>query len=647
MQIAKNIRGAIVATAIPIFLLPLFLVHLQAEDVVERKPLPKFIRNAVIADRYLGTREVEELLQFERVEAVCLQLLKRPNIPFPARSEALKKLAELRQSDTVAELLPWIEQFNDEQSIEEDDTVLQDLVRLLPFQPRLDLQKHRPAILSLTESTHKRPTREAALASLATADGSTEAVWQLTESSQAHLLDVLSSITQMPTDIPREPLYAKVKPLLQQAPSPDIQAAAIEAVALLNPRSRETFETLNDFVLGGTHVDACVRAISKMDQTAWTADRRLPLAEQLLTHLEGMPLSSRTSQDAKNASELTKTLAGILPSTEEKIIQSRLDQLTVKVIPIKTIEEQMRYDQTVLVLRTGQGVQIVFDNHDIMPHNLVVVDSPAAREEVGIAADRMQNDVDAIEKGYLPDSDQILHASTMLQPGEKQSLFFKAPEQAGIYAYVCTFPGHWSKMYGAIVVVDQVDDYLAANQRLPSADELLGIQTVEWTYERLTENLSSLDQNRSFENGQQMFLKASCFSCHQVANEGGRIGPDLTKISEQYKQPSELLTHIMNPSEKVEQKYATVIVETGDGQILRGVVVDDGPVALMIKEDPLSTCDPIVINKDNIEDVSHSRLSPMPEQLLNTIVEESHVYDLLAYLISGGNPKHPLFQDPQ
>ena len=235
----------------------------------------------------------------------------------------------------------------------------------------------------------------------------------------------------------------------------------------------------------------------------------------------------------------------------------------------------------------------------------------------------------------------------MLQPGEKQSLFFKAPEQAGIYAYVCTFPGHWSKMYGAIVVVDQVDDYLAANQRLPSADELLGIQTVEWTYERLTENLSSLDQNRSFENGQQMFLKASCFSCHQVANEGGRIGPDLTKISEQYKQPSELLTHIMNPSEKVEQKYATVIVETGDGQILRGVVVDDGPVALMIKEDPLSTCDPIVINKDNIEDVSHSRLSPMPEQLLNTIVEESHVYGLLAYLISGGNPKHPLFQDPQ
>ena len=36
MQIAKNIRGAVVATAIPIFLLPLFLVHLQAEDVVER-----------------------------------------------------------------------------------------------------------------------------------------------------------------------------------------------------------------------------------------------------------------------------------------------------------------------------------------------------------------------------------------------------------------------------------------------------------------------------------------------------------------------------------------------------------------------------------------------------------------------------------
>lgn len=643
MQFVQGKTWVIVSLAVAILSATAFFPTSFADDIVKRKPLPKFIRNAVIADRYLGTRDVDELLQFERAEPVCIQFLKRPGVPEFARMEAIEKLAELRKTDPVAELLPWIAEF-DADDTDEGAKVLSDLSLLLPQQSAVHLKAHRSSLEELIKSGQNAPTRQAALAGIMLADGGSEAAWTLVGTSSDLLFDLLKSVPLLAADVPREALFANVKPLMQNAPNRKVGAAAIEAAALLDPRGRETFDILSEFILEGKQSDACVRAICNIPSDQWTDDRRRPLADGLLKHLQKMPLESRTSRDAKNTTKLITSLAGLLPSQDEASIREALDRLSVKVIRIKAVEEQMRYDETVLILRAGQGVELVFENHDIMPHNLVIVDSPEAREEIGIAADRMQNDADAIKKGYLPDSEKILHASKMIQPGETDSLFFTAPENAGTYAFVCTFPGHWSKMYGAIAVVEDVEDFLATNQPLPTADDLLGIRTVEWTYDALAQNLASLDQGRSFENGQRMFLKASCFSCHKVGDEGGRIGPELTKISEQYKTSEEILKHIMLPSEKVEEKYATVIIETGDGELLKGVVVDDNEEALMIKQDPLSTCDPTVVEKDNIEDVTRSKLSPMPEQLLNTIVEQADVYDLLAYLIAGGNPEHPLFE---
>ena len=621
-----------------------FFDRSQADDLIKRKSLPRFIRNPVVADRYLGTRDVNELLEFERVEPVCIQLLKRSEVPEPARIEAIEKLAEIRNTDPVAELLPWIQQFDQDHKTKNPWTTLADLTRLLPRQDRPHLTKHRDALLQLAREAKTPRTSQAALAALVAADQSTKKAWQLTVESKILLLDLLRAVDQFPAEISREPMFQQVRPLLESSPSSEIQSAAIEAAALLDEQGNRTFELLSVFVQQGTHPDACIRAISNISSDQWTPNRRKPLANSLLRHLEKMPLNQRTSSNAQNTRQLLQTISKLLSSTEATNIESELERLAVKTIQIKAIEEQMRYDQPVLVLQTGQGVQVIFENHDIMPHNLVIVDSPAAREEVGISADRMQNDANAIERGYLPESDKILYATGMIQPAETESLFFVAPEQPGTYAFVCTFPGHWSKMYGAIVVVERVHDYMAANPVLPSADELLGIRTVEWTYDKLTQNLSRLSEGRSFENGQRMFLKASCFSCHKIKDEGGRIGPELTKISEQYKTSAEILKHIMQPSEKVEEKYATAVVEIDDGRIVRGVIVEDSADQLLIKQDPLAACDPTIIDKDTIEDVSRSKLSPMPEQLLNTLVEESHVYDLLAYLISGGNADHELFK---
>ncbi len=480
--------------------------------------------------------------------------------------------------------------------------------------------------------------------SLIGADQDVAPAWTLTHDQPSLLLDFVQGLRWLPPDARRADVDQRLRPLLQEAPSVEIREAAIAMIGQLGTQPRETFETLADFVAEDVLPQACVASICNISKEFWTPDRRQPLAAGLLRYIRATPLAERTSPEIKQSLKLVRTLADVMPSDQAAPLLRDLEAVTVREIRIQTLEEQMAYDVTVLIVQAGQGVQIQFHNEDIMPHNLVIVDSPDAREEVGIAADQMQNQPDALAKGYLPPSDHILYATRLLYPQQHETLTFEAPQSPGTYAYLCTFPGHWSKMYGALVVVDDVAAYRAANTPLPRADDLLGIKTVEWTYDQLLAKLPDLNHQRSFENGQKNFLKASCFSCHQVRQQGGRIGPELTGISEKYKTAAEILRHIMTPSEKVEPNYATVIVETSSGQIIRGVLIGESETELTINENPLASCEPQRIPKDEVDQLTRSKLSPMPEKLLNTLIDTNDVLDLLAYLIAGGNPDHELYQ---
>ena len=57
--------------------------------------------------------------------------------------------------------------------------------------------------------------------------------------------------------------------------------------------------------------------------------------------------------------------------------------------------------------------------------------------------------LDSKGRAYVPESNQIIAATKMLEAGEKARLPIEglAP---GEYEYVCTFPGHWSVMNGKL-----------------------------------------------------------------------------------------------------------------------------------------------------------------------------------------------------
>ncbi len=60
-------------------------------------------------------------------------------------------------------------------------------------------------------------------------------------------------------------------------------------------------------------------------------------------------------------------------------------------------------------------------------------------------------------KPYVPDTALVLHATRLLTGGETERLNFTAPAKPGEYVYLCTFPGHWVRMYGVMLVVDNLE----------------------------------------------------------------------------------------------------------------------------------------------------------------------------------------------
>jgi putative heme-binding domain-containing protein len=310
----------------------------------------------------------------------------------------------------------------------------------------------------------------------------------------------------------------------------------------------------------------------------------------------------------------------------------------------------MLYDKERLVVQAGKPVEIIFENNDLMPHNLVLA-QPGALEEIGTQAEATATQPGALERHYVPPSSKVILASRLLQPREVQKLSFTAPQQPGVYPYVCTYPGHWRRMYGALYVVVDLDEYRAdaegylARHPLPAVDEMLKHirPRKEWKYEDLASSVEPMAGGRSFSNGRQIFQAANCVACHKLNGAGFEFGPDLTKIDPKQNKPSEILRDLLDPSFRINDKYYTYLLETQAGQVITGVILEETPETLKVVENPLVKAQPLILKKADLLERKKSMTSLMPKGLLDKLTREE-ILDLIAYVASGGDPKHALFQ---
>jgi putative membrane-bound dehydrogenase-like protein len=189
---------------------------------------------------------------------------------------------------------------------------------------------------------------------------------------------------------------------------------------------------------------------------------------------------------------------------------------------------------------------------------------------------------------------------------------------------------------------------LPENLRLPKA-ELLAL--LESTPEPLRSDVQKFVDSRLSETSNEVALQkrqsqltagdaargreiffgkiTACSGCHTVAGQGGKVGPDLTKIGAIRKQ-RDLLEAIVFPSSSFARGYRTWSIVTDRGRVHSGLITRETTDSLMLRKSDLSE---VRIPRGSIEGMSESTTSVMPNGLDHRLTNQD-LSDLLEYMLS-------------
>ncbi len=430
-----------------------------------------------------------------------------------------------------------------------------------------------------------------------------------------------------------------------------VRRTAMNALVTVRGYERESFDAIKPFALTGRDRVAAMRALQKIPRQDWPVEEAKPLADSVLAFLAAIPEADRRNPSAIEALQFGELLASLLPASDAARVREQLGQLGVQVVRLATLPHRMSYDQERIVVQAGKTVEFIFENPDLMPHNFVIVQR-GALEEIGLLAEANAQKPEFAAADYVPQSNQVLLASRLLAPQDSQTFSFQVPNEPGVYPFVCTYPGHWRRMYGALYVVENRQEYLAdtdaylAAHPLEPVDEMLKFlrPRKEWALEELVASLPLLEEGRSFENARQIFTVANCVGCHKLNGVGNELGPDLSKLELDKYKPADIVRDILEPSWRINEKYESWTVLLDDGKIVTGMLLKEDDQSLTLIENPLAKTPPVTLAKSAIEERKKSLTSIMPKGLLDRLRREE-ILDLLAYVISRGNAKSPLFGD--
>jgi putative heme-binding domain-containing protein len=153
---------------------------------------------------------------------------------------------------------------------------------------------------------------------------------------------------------------------------------------------------------------------------------------------------------------------------------------------------------------------------------------------------------------------------------------------------------------------------------------------------------AGLQQQRNYERGRQLYSVVACSACHRFVNEGGSVGPELTGVGGRFS-VHDLLESIVEPSKIISDQYAAVIIRRKDGDVISGRVGNLAGANINVIEDMFDPGNMTNVKRSDIESIEPSKVSMMPEGLLNSL-HEDEIDDLVAFLFSRGNPLHAMYQ---
>jgi putative membrane-bound dehydrogenase-like protein len=133
------------------------------------------------------------------------------------------------------------------------------------------------------------------------------------------------------------------------------------------------------------------------------------------------------------------------------------------------------------------------------------------------------------------------------------------------------------------------------------------------------------------ERGREVFFgsKVACGSCHSIGNDGGRVGPDLTKIGA-VRSGRDILESILLPSASFAQGYDNYRITTKDAEEISGIIAQQSPDAVVLRA---ASGAEVQVPRSGIQEIRRSTISVMPEGLEQGMTQDEF-RNLLAFLQS-------------
>ena len=577
----------------------------------------------------------ERLLLVERhttdpkYRPVYMAILTRGGMSRQFRQEALKSLTQLNSSDPTTQLLAGLNRLGKKDDRQQQRTSRQ-LATLLMDRPAEELADKVKALRAATQSPNPRLRAVGYAALIAAGQGA--AAHQTATARPATTIDWLSGIPLLPHQVQRRSQRPAITRLLAPTHPPAVRRAAIGTLSSVPPLAAETFHLLAPFVDDPVFRSDAVRTLLQVPAAHCPPPLAADLLNSLFQHAVSTPVEDRTSDVFLEAMQFADRLLTRLPPPAARSMRQQLREISVRVVLIHTVEEEMRYDVSYFAVEAGRPVQIVLDNQDLMPHNLVITANGALKEVAQLGL--IQGPVPGFQgKPYVPQSPKVLFATGMVGSQQRQRLTFDAPSQPGEYPFVCTFPRHWMRMYGVMVVVEDLDNWLANPQkpRDPVGNNRPFVKS--WKMSDFEKDLTGPRPPATPRIGKRLLQDATCIQCHKANGQGGAVGPDLAGVFERWKGDRlGILREILEPSHRVDAKYAMHVIVTNEGKVMTGILTESGKQTVSLLVDPEAP-DPTVIAREDIDEIVKTSRSMMPKALLDRFTRQE-ILELLSYLES-------------
>jgi hypothetical protein len=413
----------------------------RLEPEVSRMLLPQ---NPAVLGWILDRLSNAELADVPGAELVWTAQVDRPAMDGTVREKALLSLAAVHRGTRASELAAAIERL--EAAGDGARAVSDALMQLLLKSPVAELRRSAASVAKLAERVKRPLLRKSAHAAWILSAESPVQLWATLAGDAERGVEVLEALPRVADAGVRAAFQTVLAAELQSETRPS--GRVLEAAALALPwtgdrEARVNFELLCLQILRGRVQAEATQALAQLPVSAWKGwevQKLSAVVASLSRWLEAVPERERAAARFATAWQVARRLSASLEE-QAALDLRRLLELKTPVRVVRAVFGQGRFDAERLWAEPGEALELVFENEDAAPRNLVLV-IPGGREAVLKAAAGMSpGDVDSGGRSFVPKLPGIVAASRVLSQGDSQTLKFTAPSKPGAYEFFSTVPG--------------------------------------------------------------------------------------------------------------------------------------------------------------------------------------------------------------